>query len=318
MPTEPNAMTSIQILLYEPDLAAFQRCLGALAATVQAATEQAATGQASWGAVAVRLGDCSARPALGPAVLDRWRAALPPAAKVATSYTFFGENLGFARGHNRLWREGPREGRLLILNPDALPAPHLLARLGALADARPGWAAIEARQIPIEHPKPFDPATWEAAWVSGACTLLDGAAFEAVGGFDEQFFMYGEDVDLSWRLRARGRRLYFCPETFVYHAKRLAGRQPAVSAAETHHGPLALMLLRAKYGRDDLNARILELLRADPRPECARTLADYDRLRVALTPASDAERAVASFAPDGGLADLRWAYPLPGTMLVAS
>ena len=60
------------------------------------------------------------------------------------------------------------------------------------------------RQIPYEHPKAYDPVTLDTPWVSGAATLFRREAFEAVGGFDDAIFMYGEDVDLSWRLRARG------------------------------------------------------------------------------------------------------------------
>ena len=79
-------------------------------------------------------------------------------------------------------------------------------------------AAWEMRQIPYEHPKAYDPVTLDTPWVSGAAMLLRRSAFEDVGGFDPRIFMYGEDVDLSWRLRARGWRLRYLP--------RLARRAP--------------------------------------------------------------------------------------------
>jgi hypothetical protein len=294
-----------QTLLYETEAATLRRFLVALAASVRD------FGQG----VTLQIGDCSAQPLLTPEAVDAWRRELAADAPLELRYTFFDDNLGFGRAHNRLRRQAPDADRLLIVNPDSLPAPHLLRRLCRIADRQLDWGAVEARQIPIEHPKPFDPVTLETEWVTGACVLVNGPAFDALGGFDELFFMYAEDVDLSWRLRAAGKRLIFCPDTFVYHAKRLVNRTPVVSEAEAYHGPLSLMLLRAKYGRDDLNARLLAMLRTDPRPECARTLADYERLLGRVRPASPAEAAIARFTPGGGLADLRWTYPLPDRLL---
>jgi len=46
--------------------------------------------------------------------------------------------------------------------------------------------------------------TWEVAWVSGYCMLTRRTAFESVGGFDEDFFLYFEDVDLCARMRGEG------------------------------------------------------------------------------------------------------------------
>jgi hypothetical protein len=294
-------------VLYENDPAATQRFLAALAIAVRELGTPVFT----------HVGDCSARPLLSAELLDTWRRGAGPAAQIEARYAFFGENLGFGRAHNRLWRESPAASRLLVVNPDALVAPHLLARLSRLADARPDWGAVEARQIPLEHPKQFDRATWQTPWVTGACTLFDGAAFDALGGFDEAFFMYAEDVDLSWRLRAAGRRLYYCPDTFLVHAKRLAHGAMIGSAAEQLHGHVSLMLLRDKYGRSDLNARLLTLLRADPRPECKRTLEEYARRSERVRPASPAEQAAATFTPEGGPAPQRWTYPLPDRMLSA-
>jgi GT2 family glycosyltransferase len=297
-------MLKIQCVLYESDPAPLERFLAALAACVQAAEQD----------ILVHLGDCSARPLLTHEAVATWQQALGTGSRVAARYEFFGENLGFGRAHNHLWHAAPTADRLLVINPDTLPPFHLLTRLNRLASARPDWGAVEARQVPLEHARPFDLETGETDWVSGACCLLEAAAFAAVGGFDEHFFLYGEDVDLSWRLRATGRRLYVCPDTFVYHAKRLVAGRVGASAAERYHGALSSLLLRAKYGREDLNARPLAFLRDDPRPDQQRMLADYERLRVLLTPATARERAVPTFTPKGAFGDLRWTYPLPGAV----
>jgi GT2 family glycosyltransferase len=127
------------------------------------------------------------------------------------------ENLGFGRGHNAAAKGGEGEF-ILLLNHDAELTKDCLHQLlaAARADAA-NVAAWEARQAPYEHPKVYDPVTLETPWVSGACVLLRRSAFEAIGGFDEKFFMYGEDVDLSWRLRDKGFVLRFLPRAVVVH-----------------------------------------------------------------------------------------------------
>ena len=67
----------------------------------------------------------------------------------------------------------------------------------------------------------------ERAWVSGACLLIRRIDLEAVGGLDERFFMYTEDVDLCTSVRARGRKVLFVPEAEILHLRgRSAGRNP--------------------------------------------------------------------------------------------
>lgn len=51
--------------------------------------------------------------------------------------------------------------------------------------------------------------------MKGAAIAIRGEAFEAVGGFDESFFMYFEDADLSYRLKAAGWQVHFAPVTTV-------------------------------------------------------------------------------------------------------
>ena len=54
--------------------------------------------------------------------------------------------------------------------------------------------------------------------VSGAALLLKTSLIKKVGQFDERFFMYSEDMDLSWRARLRGYRLFLSPEAISYHS----------------------------------------------------------------------------------------------------
>lgn len=58
---------------------------------------------------------------------------------------------------------------------------------------------------------------YEVVGGCGACIIMRKADFEACGGFDERFFMYYEDMDLSFRLRRLGKSILFCPAAVVRH-----------------------------------------------------------------------------------------------------
>ncbi len=127
------------------------------------------------------------------------------------------KNIGFGNAVNAAARRG-REEFIFVLNPDTEPPPTSLGRLmaEALADS-PETAAWEARQAPYEHPKTYDPVTLETPWVSCAACLFRRSAFESIGGFDSAIFLYGEDVDISFRLRASGFKLRYVPRAVVIH-----------------------------------------------------------------------------------------------------
>lgn len=54
-------------------------------------------------------------------------------------------------------------------------------------------------------------------WASGACMLIRSKDFFEAGGFDSSFFAHMEEIDLCWRLKARGRRIVCLPQSVVYH-----------------------------------------------------------------------------------------------------
>jgi GT2 family glycosyltransferase len=157
-----------------------------------------------------------------------------------------GENLGFGRGHNANARRGASPW-LLVINQDCIVEPGALGRLVETA-ANDGAkvAAWEMRQIPYEHPKAYDPASLDAPWVSGAATLFRREAFEAAGGFDEAIFMYGEDVDLSWRLRAAGWRITYQPKCAVVH--RTYKEAGEVKPLQVFGGVQTNLGLRMRFG----------------------------------------------------------------------
>ncbi|OMH47681.1 hypothetical protein BWZ31_12605, partial [Neisseria meningitidis] len=57
-----------------------------------------------------------------------------------------------------------------------------------------------------------------AGWLSGSCLLVRWDAFEQIGGFDERYFMYMEDVDLGDRFGRAGFDNVFCPDAVITHA----------------------------------------------------------------------------------------------------
>jgi len=77
----------------------------------------------------------------------------------------------------------------------------------------------------------------EPGWVSGSCMLLRREAFEQVGGFDESYFMYFEDVDLCRRIAHAGWRILYAPTAEVVHTGGHATLKPDVGRAMlvAHH-----------------------------------------------------------------------------------
>jgi GT2 family glycosyltransferase len=68
----------------------------------------------------------------------------------------------------------------------------------------PSWSHSQARVVP---------------WVLGAVLVIRRSAFESVGGFDESYFMFSEEVDLCYRLKKAGWEVHFTPAVTVVHVK---------------------------------------------------------------------------------------------------
>ncbi|WP_197374163.1 glycosyltransferase family 2 protein [Mycolicibacterium baixiangningiae] len=134
----------------------------------------------------------------------------------------------------------PRAGALgpLIRDPDGSVYPsarHLpsLIRGGMHAVVGPFWrsnpwtaAYRQDRAEPSERP---------VGWLSGSCLLLRRAAFTQIGGFDERYFMYMEDVDLGDRLGNAEWLNVYVPSAEILHDKgHSTGRDPARNLAAHH------------------------------------------------------------------------------------
>jgi len=88
----------------------------------------------------------------------------------------------------------------------------------------------------------------DAGWLSGACVLYRRAAFDSVGGFDDGFFMYFEDVDLGYRLGQQGWRNVFVPTATVEHEGGHSTRDHSAQMIAAHHDSARLWVHRRYVG----------------------------------------------------------------------
>ena len=163
------------------------------------------------------------------------------------------KNLGFGAGNNAAAKLG--SGDLIFgLNTDTTVYPDTLAKLAEDYAASPASVGLwELRQFPYEHPKFYDPLTRETSWSSGACFAVRRELWEKIGGFDENIFMYGEDVDLSWRVRAEGYTLRYVPKAVVNHyCYQSAGE---IKPTQFIYSLVYNLYLRNKFGADEVVAR---------------------------------------------------------------
>ncbi|MDM8083230.1 glycosyltransferase family 2 protein [Cellulomonas cellasea] len=171
-------------------------------------------------------------------------------------------NRGYAAGINAGADAVPGAGLVLVLNPDARLAPHAvelmveaLKRTGAgivaprVVDEQgrlawslrraptlgratglgfTGWAAVsehitDPRAYVVEHP---------VDWALGAVLLVDRTCHDALGGWDESFFLYSEETDLCLRAADAGWRTVYTPHAEVMHAGGGSGRTPRTHAMQ--------------------------------------------------------------------------------------
>ncbi|MEL7059826.1 MAG: glycosyltransferase family 2 protein [Acidobacteriota bacterium] len=215
-----------------------------------------------------------------------------------------GVNLGFGAANNLAARHA-RGDLLLLLNSDAWPRVGTIERLAATLDAQPDAAVACPRLLyangrPQFHWAPWTGVVGEAlqklrnrvearrwahrplpglGWFTAACLMVRRRAFEQVGGFDERFFLYFEDVDLCRRLADAGWRLLDAPAASAVHLKGASqGGGPGEVAYRRSqllyyalHRPAwerlwLLRRLRRKFARRDDAARpqLLALLDESP------------------------------------------------------
>lgn len=154
---------------------------------------------------------------------------------------------GFGANHNAAFRES-RGRYFCVLNPDIrLESDPFPALVDCLSDPRLGVAAPLIRDPAgsVEDNARRFPTPWTilykalvgsgldyavgtdvmySDWVAGMFMLFPRDVFAEIGGFDERYFLYYEDVDLCARLAALGRRVAVCPKASAVHAARRESR----------------------------------------------------------------------------------------------
>jgi len=169
-------------------------------------------------------------------------------------------NLGFGRGQNIAISNTDNE-LVLVINPDAFLKPGSLTEAVKFSvNDETDICAWEFSQQPYEHPKYYDPVTLETSWNTHACVLMKKSAINAVGGYDESLFMYGEDVDLSYKLRLAGFRLRYLPKSRILHDSFLSHGARSEQSVRIIAANLGL---RRRYGKiSDRLAGYLMVLRS--------------------------------------------------------
>ena len=195
-------------------------------------------------------------------------------------------NIGFGPGMNLGARQAMGE-YLLILNPACTIKPGSVAELAHFLDHRPQAAACgpmllseqggfqysSRRGFPTPlnsvgyffgldrlfprnralggyHRRYIDPQQEVMIdTLSGACMLVRREAFEKVGGFDEDYFLFGDDIDLCWKLRESGHEVWYVPSSQVIHVKGASMRQHPRLARREFYRSMHLFIDKRLRGR---------------------------------------------------------------------
>ncbi len=188
---------------------------------------------------------------------------------LAAALVVTGRNLGYGAGANRGIAASGDTEYVLVCNPDLRVHPGAVERLAAALDSHPDWAIVGPR---IVDPRGEEyssvrrfPSMADAAghallalvkpdnrfsrryrdrvgdearavdWVSGACFVARRAALEDLGGFDETYFMFAEDIDLCWRANQAGWSVGVEPVAEVTHVHGVSRRRHPYRMLVAHH-----------------------------------------------------------------------------------
>ena len=134
----------------------------------------------------------------------------------------------------------PQAGSLgpLIRDPDGSVYPsarHLPSLIRGGMHAVVGFAWKANPWTKSYRQERLEPSERPVGWLSGSCLLVRRSAFDAIGGFDERYFMYMEDVDLGDRLARAGWLNVYVPGSEILHDKgHSTGRDPARNLTAHH------------------------------------------------------------------------------------
>ncbi|MGH9075953.1 MAG: glycosyltransferase family 2 protein [Acidimicrobiales bacterium] len=245
-----------------------------------------------------------------------------------------GQRRGFAHNHNLVLRGAVAAGRppyTLVLNDDTELGAGSLDRLVRAMAGQPRTGAMAPRVVgadgaeaAVRLARPTARSSWrydwrgvgeladpDDGWLQGCCLLLRTAALSAVGPFDEQFFLFYEDADLSRRLHEAGWALAVNPDACIVHVGHQTVLRPELAGFTPMQGLRSRYLYFAKHlgprrslliswvGRALLVARAVKLLYRGSRAgagdqwrqgRAKLRLAGYDPRRPLVLPPSPPRR----------------------------
>jgi len=203
-------------------------------------------------------------------------------------------NVGFSAANNQVLKLA-RGKYILLLNPDTLIQEDTLTRLKRYLDERPNVAAVGCKLLnpdgsfQVASRRSF-PTPWvafcritglsrifpgsrlfgkynvtyidadtevEVDVLSGSLMMLRKSVLEQVGYFDEDYFMYGEDIDLSYRIKKAGWKIMYTPSTKAIHYKGESTKKSEFSVITNFYSTMLIFVRKHFGGRYSFLLRIL-------------------------------------------------------------
>jgi len=196
------------------------------------------------------------------------------------------DNVGFSTANNQAIRQSAGE-YVLLLNPDTVVEEDTFEKCVAFMDAHPDAGALGVRMIDgsgkfLPESKRGFPSPWVAFCrtfglstffpksklfnqyhlgyldeheihpvdvLSGAFMLLRRSALDKAGLLDEAFFMYGEDIDLSYRIKLAGYQNYYFPDTTIIHYKGESTKKGSLNYVRAFYQAMIIFAKKHFTGR---------------------------------------------------------------------
>jgi GT2 family glycosyltransferase len=205
------------------------------------------------------------------------------------------ENIGFGKANNLAIKQATGD-HLLLLNPDTIVGEDTLATMVSFMRSHPEaglsgckllnadgsfqlscrrgfptpWASF-TKLFGLSSFFPNSPRfaqyhltylptdeTYEIDAISGAFMVLSRAALEKVSGFDEDYFMYGEDIDLCYRVKQAGFKVFYVHTTSTVHFKGESTRRSVINEVKVFYEAMQIFV-RKRYGSNPIFTTLLRL-----------------------------------------------------------
>lgn len=247
-----NSQLRAQTILYKNDVKSVELSVASIANAVRVSAEKGGFIKH----IELSFGDASDSPIFDDSVLKAFNEKYGK--EITFSYRFFGFNSGTSKGQNIMFADCTTE-YLMLYNPDVVVNPeYFIEIMKPFSDNGANVGMAESRQTPLEHPKQYDTWSGNELWGAMACVVVPSSVYKELGGLDaENFFLYCDDVDFSWRIRLSGRKIIYCPRAIAFHGHRLNSKgMAAPSEAERYYSVEAAFLLAYKWSADDVVSKL--------------------------------------------------------------